>query len=126
MNQYCIVCHDPNAFSVAVSNAKNIDNRLSRIFVNYDKSITISREIERTFAIENNHISILCGQCPKIHMQSLRNVEKSINDKVKKLAALIESHTLKDADYFLALTLLRGNYSRSYRNLEIIHAKNAA
>jgi hypothetical protein len=59
-------------------------------------------------------------------MQSLRNVEKSINDKVKKLAALIESHTLKDADYFLALTLLRGNYSRSYRNLEIIHAKNAA
>lgn len=124
-NHYCLVCHDPDRFNMVLSDAKRIDSKISTIISKYN-NIDIPREIEHEFVAEHNSVHITCGNCYKIHTNSLSMIEKSINDKLKKVSALIYSKEFDDSDYFQILQLLRGHYIRSYKYLERIHAKSAA
>ena len=119
LNQYCLVCSDPTHFRRDVNDAIRINNNIRSILSKYNQDFDneLITDIKRQFISEHKHPHFTCGNCTKVNTMELYNLEKNLYNTLVNCMALIQTKTLKPADYHIVLTNLAGHYTRMYHEL---------
>lgn len=115
--EFCMVCNKVTQFNNAVFTARNIVSRLERMTVGMKEPERNSAyyHMMQNLCCDKMRIPFPCGQCYKVNMMELTNLEDKMNELI---CTFIANTTSKNKEYHELLRLLAGHYSMKYRAIE--------
>lgn len=115
--EICMICNDKKRFETEISKTRLIFNRLRNMDIKYsDRNFTTEEhELLRQLKMNNKHPHFMCGNCFRVNISELKNIEYQIDVMLVCISKNIKE---KDETYYNILQLLRGEYSGKYHIFE--------